>query len=158
MNCRWARRRLTEYDLGALSPRQRERVAEHLHGCEACRSELAQLQSIASALGPMPQAAPPRDLWPVIESRLCTRRRLTRWLGNAWEPAVAVGAAALLVLVLMYGSVAPSVSLPDMSFDAARDASTADESVMAVNWQRPFADDAALGLELALAEAGGDEG
>lgn len=166
MNCKQVRRRLNEHDLGALPEAWAAQVAAHLEGCADCRRELEQYRRIAAAVGRSPQGTvasklqpasrPVPDLWPVVRARLKPRRRVVVWAQNAWEPALAVAAAVLIALVVFHGTVLPGIAPASTSFDPATTA-TADEQLVAMRWQQPMADQAALGMSLALLEAGGED-
>lgn len=157
MKCRQVRPKLNEYDLGALPEREAELIQQHLEGCAACLGELQRLQAITAAMGTLPQAEPPANLWPGVAARLRPRRHLLTWLGDAWEPALAVAAALLLAFVLLRGIAAPAIAPPDLSFQVAQAAEQDDDQLVGVGWQRPFADETALGVKLALLETEGDE-
>lgn len=73
---------------GELRDADLERVQTHLAGCEACRTELARLETSRVALDlAMPPAAPP------------TRSRRVRW--------IAAGLAAAAVLAVVLTSTSP---------------------------------------------------
>lgn len=159
MNCRQVRGKLNEYDLGVLPEAVGRQIEDHLASCEGCRRELAAYRRLGTALGPGPRdesspASGPGDLWPAVRSRLRPRRPGVAWVQATWEPALAVAAAALVAVILLHGTVAPDVAPADMSF--AADTQMSDEVLVAVGWQQPMSDEAALGMSLALLDSGGD--
>jgi len=134
-------------------------VEDHLAHCEGCRRELEAYRRLGAALSArstdgVGAGAGPPDQWSAVRSRLRPRRAATAWVQAAWEPALAMAAAALIALALLHGTVAPSVAPADMSF--ATDTQMGDEMLVAVGWQQPMSDEAALGMSLALLDSGGD--
>jgi len=63
---------LSAYADGALSPDKAHALEQHLSGCEACRTELDELRSIASAVRDMPKAEVPRSF--VLTPNMLERR------------------------------------------------------------------------------------
>ncbi len=167
MNCKQVRKRLNPYDLGALPAVLAEQVKAHLDGCEDCRRELEQYRRVAAAAGrprtatvdgAQRAASPPvPDLWPAVRARLKPRRRAVVWMQNAWEPALAMAAAVLIALVMLHGTVLPGITPANTSFDLAA-TGVADEQLVAVGWQQLMSDEAALGMSLAMLDAGGTDG
>ena len=158
MTCRLARKKLNLYDLGALGEAESRDVARHLEGCAECRAELEALRSVTAALGRIPDAPAP-DMWHAVRSNLHPRRASSAWVWEVWEPAAAVAAGVLLVAVLMYGSLAPGLTPPQMAAATVGEemiAAGLDEQTVAVGWLQPLADDAVLGLHLALVDPEGD--
>ena len=157
MSCRRVRPLLGDYNLGVLAERETRRVEAHLEQCERCRRELAELRELDVLLGTLPDARPPRDLWPTVKARLRPRNRLTALLADLWQPALAVAAAVVLALIINSASLAPQFDTPvSVSAAAALQAEAPDEQLGAGGGEHPFADDAALGLSLAMLEAGGE--
>jgi len=70
MNCQAASDRLGEYLDGELTDELRAQVQVHLDGCDACRQELARLQTLVADLQAEPVPSAPPELWTVIERRL----------------------------------------------------------------------------------------
>lgn len=157
MNCRHVRRHLNAYDLGALDEATRRKVAAHVEGCAACRAEWGRVRAVGRALGALSEADSPAHLWPGISRRLRPRRRLSAWVWEVWEPVAAVATGVLLVFAIMYGAVAPRLGPPDVSFEAVQTRIADDAQEVAAGWQHPLADEAVLGLQLALWEGEGDE-
>lgn len=172
MNCRQVRQKLNEYDLGVLPEALAAQVEAHVEGCANCRQELEEYRRIAASVGRSSaataddavgrssratDAAPVPDLWPAVRARLKPRRRAVVLMQNAWEPALAVAAAALIAAVLFHGTILPGVTPADTSFDLAANVAS-DEQLVAVSWQQPMSDEAALGMSLALLDAGGGDG
>jgi anti-sigma-K factor RskA len=104
--------------LGTLDAGETEAFAEHLPGCQACRSELAELSALPGLLADVPAAAvPPPDLeqrtFAAIEAAAATaaatvvpihKARSARRL--APRRALVVAAAAVVVVALGVGVLA----------------------------------------------------
>ena len=97
MRCEEVRGRLDDWVEGALGEVEREALAAHLAGCDACRVEARALEALLAAAADLPrEIRPPRELWSGIDPRLAASERPRR----AGLPAWALVAAALaLVLV-----------------------------------------------------------
>lgn len=95
------RQSLGAYALGALDPREAERVAAHVETCAECREELAGLNDVRSALGAVPPEAfldgPPEG------GDLLLRRTLRRARADSGhiERSRWLVAASFLVLALV---------------------------------------------------------
>ena len=71
MTCDEVRGRLDEWVEGSLDEREKEAIAAHLAGCEACRDEARALEALLAAAAELPrEIRPPRDLWNGIDARL----------------------------------------------------------------------------------------
>ncbi len=120
---------LGAYALGALPQDEAERVRRHLQACPVCRAELDGLRAAVDGLpASVEQVEPPPELkqrlMAIVESEAALLRaageaadrpaaetappRWRRWLAEPpWRPAVAVGLAcaiAVVVIVLSAGS------------------------------------------------------
>lgn len=97
---------LVGHVLGALEPRQEDRVAKHSRGCERCTAELRRLAPAVGALAEsVEQVEPPESLRqslmaavhaeeaPSAAEPVTPRRERVR--GFLWRPAAVVGATAL---------------------------------------------------------------
>ncbi|MFB0536037.1 MAG: anti-sigma factor [Anaerolineae bacterium] len=90
-----------------LSTVERAAVEAHLAGCDACRAELASLQTLFTALGALQPEALAADLTPLVlrgvaaERRRTVRRRRISWLVPALQ-----GAAVVLLLVFGWSALA----------------------------------------------------
>lgn len=62
--------RLSEYLDGELEEAERAACAAHLEGCESCSGTLEELRRLVGEAALLGDAAPDRDLWPEIASRL----------------------------------------------------------------------------------------
>lgn len=99
---------LGSYLAGVLDAAARGELEAHLHHCDACRSELAELSALPRLLARLTPAeldegplTPPASLLPGLlsrahEAQTGARRRLWRWRAAA----AALGAAAVVVVVL----------------------------------------------------------
>jgi hypothetical protein len=106
--CRQTRDRLDDLFDELLTAAEHREVEAHLAGCEACREELANLESLVTEAQLLPrEIAPERDLWPGVEARLSPKPRslsdrLAVLLGSwseLFSPQALAAAAAALVLV-----------------------------------------------------------
>ena len=71
MTCEEVRGRLDEWVEGVLEEGDRQAVAAHLAGCDACRAEVRALEALRAAAAGLPrEIRPPRNLWPGIDARL----------------------------------------------------------------------------------------
>jgi anti-sigma factor RsiW len=148
MKCR-TNQKLAAYQVGALNPHERAEVERHLHGCAACRAEMAALERTAQLLRPMPTADAPPQVWAHVARQLTPRhagRRVAVPQRRNWMPAFA---AAILVLI-----VALAVVLPLMHghFAGAPSEVAYADLQLAAAWDTPLADKAALGLALLATE------
>lgn len=64
------RDRLSEYLDDELDGAERAEVEQHLSGCDACRSTLAELRRVVERARQLGDPAPEMDLWPAISSRI----------------------------------------------------------------------------------------
>lgn len=155
MRCEQVRKRLAEYQLGALAEAEAEAVCAHLQECARCRAELAALQRLDALLAPAESVSAPPDLWARIQPRLRPRRAL--W----WQPllvpprpAIATAAAVLMaafgVWLALRGPTAPGPAPETL-------ASSYQEHQIVAEWSQPFADDAALGAMFASLNGDGAE-
>jgi len=111
-----------EYLDGTLPDSMRALAGEHLRTCEACRSELGELQSLFAALAHLPEARLARDMSPQVLSRL-PQGRSARTPASAVQLGAAAGVLGFL-LVRLAESIgvppAPAVDLGSiLSFGAA---------------------------------------
>ncbi len=87
-----------EYVDGTLTARDRASVEAHLADCAACRAAVAELRALVAGAGRLPRSIePPRDLWPVIGSRIGQR---ATWNVQRLRWRAALAAAAVLVIAL----------------------------------------------------------
>ena len=95
------RRDLSAYLDDMLSERARRRLEAHLHSCEVCRQELAELRVTVEALGSLPMAEAPRSFTlaaaPVAEVR---PRPAARRLEFGLRLATATAAFALALVMI----------------------------------------------------------
>ena len=114
--CREWRESLGAYALGQLSEDERAGLDAHLEGCSECRTELAELESVARV---MPLADPERFAEPALppppglgerieatiagERRASGRRRRRLRLGLALGGATATAAAVAVLAIFVFG-------------------------------------------------------
>lgn len=140
MNCDRIREQLPECLAGRLDKAARETVIEHLEGCSACRSELADLGTVWRAMEPMNapepgsamrsrfhemleayqaglEQAPPRPIVPA--TTVAATKPRSKWL--AWwpsEPALQMALAAALLIAGVVGgryAAAPKHADPEIA-------------------------------------------
>ena len=98
MSCGRFSERLDDYVDGALDSQETRRYEQHLAECRSCASEVEQLRSLLISARRLPRAIePPRDLWPVIESRL---RSMPVRAAPARESSVWLQIAAVVALLV----------------------------------------------------------
>jgi predicted anti-sigma-YlaC factor YlaD len=98
MTCQELDARLDEWLDGLLSPPLAAEVEAHLASCAACRESARKLRQVLAHATALPRSvAPPRDLWPGIESRVA-RSGWSRLL--AWDNPTLLAAAAVVVGLL----------------------------------------------------------
>jgi hypothetical protein len=94
---------LSAYVDAALSREERLTVEAHLHACEACRSDIEQLQGVRSLLANLPERAPRRSL--------VARQVVPAWFAPArWLSSVAAAVFALVFVVSSSPVGAPATS------------------------------------------------
>jgi len=93
---------LPAYALGSLDAAEAQVIAQHLAGCQICRSELNAFQDVAGQLAlTAPQAEPSHDLKPRLMERIQSlspsRSRMERW--RFAGPSLPMGAIVGLILI-----------------------------------------------------------
>ena len=107
MMCPHMEAALNEYVDGTLTARDRVSVEAHLSDCAACRAAVAELRALVAGAGRLTRSIdPPRDLWPVIGSRI--RQRATWNVRRVWWRAALAAAAVLVVALGVYRLLPPS--------------------------------------------------
>lgn len=115
-------RHLSDYLDGTLDPALQRDIADHLAGCAACRTVLADLDAIqrtARALAAVP-VAPAADLWPGIAARLQGPREAVPPAGPPAQPPriawyrrrVTVGVPELALAASLAAAVGGAVLWP----------------------------------------------
>ncbi len=90
MNCREAQSKLPGYLDGAIRPRDRVSLREHLDGCAVCRKELSRYRLLAAHLANVTPIEPPADLVSQIHARAQQSR-------SPWAVVLRVWHRALLI-------------------------------------------------------------
>jgi Putative zinc-finger len=90
MNCSEAERHLPGYLDGAVQPRHRARVREHLSTCEGCRQQLETYRQMATHLAHVEPVSPPPDL--ALRIRVRASKTPAPWSGlqRLWSRAVMI--------------------------------------------------------------------
>lgn len=85
MNCREAQLYLPGYLDGAVRPRDRAHLRQHLDSCGTCRRELERYRVLGSHLAQLEPLAPPADL--ALKIRVRASRNVSAWAGvsSLWE-------------------------------------------------------------------------
>jgi anti-sigma factor RsiW len=101
----WADR-LSEYVDGELDRAARADAEAHLAACGRCAAMVEELRAVATRAAALPGLPPPAtDLWPAIEARLATPRRIlalpARGPGRRFSFTLPQLAAAALLLVML---------------------------------------------------------
>jgi anti-sigma factor RsiW len=153
--------RLSDYLDGELAPAEAAAIEQHLAGCAACASTLAELRAVTARAAALAPRVPAMDLWAGIEARLAPitpavrpiRPRLMRRVSFTMPQLVAAGLALMVmsgggVWVLQHGGRA--TELPPVSAT-----SSVDPAVIPAAVADPRYDDAIADLEQALAAGSG---
>ena len=69
-NCEQVRELLHDFHDAELSAKDHDSVQGHLDGCAACRSSLAEIQSLAALLKSLPRQEMTRDFADVLADRI----------------------------------------------------------------------------------------
>ena len=85
-------------------------AARHVDGCAQCSAEIEEFRRAASALRDLPPVATTSDLWPVVRTRIVSRRRRTFALG-----IVAAVASVVLVVTAVEHLRSPAPMTPAAS-------------------------------------------
>jgi predicted anti-sigma-YlaC factor YlaD len=150
MQCQEVERRLPDYGVGLLRPREEEAIASHLRACAACRSEWQALERVVSLVEEFGALEPPPGLWngvynrivedapervaPSLWRRLWTRP--VRWAGSA------VATAAILTTVWLTVNPLGLHGLPPNEADHALTAAMGEHAIASADGL--FADRAGL--------------
>lgn len=138
-------RKLSDYQVGLLSPPERERVAAHLEVCASCRKEYAALQRTAEMLQPMPLRGAPPEVWRGVQSRLKPRRKSVGHPLRLRRPALALAMVMLIVVMAVF-------MMPMLHHQANLPLAPSGDSYVAAQlsaaWDTPLSDSAAIGLAM----------
>jgi predicted anti-sigma-YlaC factor YlaD len=99
-----AKKDLSAYVNGELSPGESSRVAEHLLGCPACRNEFDLIKLGVKMAEQLPQFTAPDELWTELEasrSLLPERARVGHARSNIWRPQFAAAACLILFMAVV---------------------------------------------------------
>lgn len=99
---------LSAYCHGELPTAESRHVAEHLIGCNRCRTQFEEIKLGVKLAERLPQLSAPDSLWRDLQMRLAAEdttaaRKHSRVFSNAWRPGFA-GVAALLLLAVGVGA------------------------------------------------------
>ena len=107
-NCEQVRELLHDFHDAELSAKDHDSVQGHLDGCAACRSSLAEIQSLAALLKSLPRQEMTRDFADVLADRIDSGEDQGKVLQFKASP-VLIGVAAAACLMLL------AFSIPHMS-------------------------------------------
>jgi predicted anti-sigma-YlaC factor YlaD len=92
---------------GELSTVERAAVETHLAGCDACRTELASLRALFTALDALQPEALATDLTPVVLRGVAAERQRATWLRRiGWLVPALQGAAVVMLLFFGWSALA----------------------------------------------------
>lgn len=107
-NCEQVRELLHDFHDAELSAKDHDSVQGHLDGCAACRSSLAEIQSLAALLKSLPRQEMTRDFADVLADRIDSGEDQGKVLQFKASPVLIGVAAAACIMVLAF-------SVPHMS-------------------------------------------
>lgn len=93
MRCDEARELMSGYLEKSLTPSTSDRMAEHLAGCERCRSEVRNLAKTLRVIQSLPKKEPATDLWLEFSPKFAairaeigesTQERTVKHLSDLW--------------------------------------------------------------------------
>ena len=93
--------RLSDYLDDELDAAERRAVEQHLAGCDACRTTLAELRGVVARASTLPDTAPDADLWPGVWQQIGHRRSTPRRFSFTFSftlPQLAAAVFAVMVL------------------------------------------------------------
>ena len=93
---------ISAYCHGELSPEAARQFAEHIIGCEKCRSEFEEIKRGIKFAEQLPQLEAPESLWQGIEASLGKEARV-EVNRTTWRPRVAFAVAVALVILAALG-------------------------------------------------------
>lgn len=99
-NCEQVRELLHDFHDAELSAKDHDSVQGHLNGCAACRSSLAEIQSLAALLKSLPRQEMTRDFADVLADRIDSGEDQGKVLQFKASP-VLIGVAAAACLMLL---------------------------------------------------------
>jgi hypothetical protein len=101
MICGKVKTLLVDYAEGALSPRARRGVERHLSGCEACRSELANIRALRERISSLAPVERDEGFWERFNARLSDRLASEQDAPAVlvWRPLMPLATAAAVLLL-----------------------------------------------------------
>jgi predicted anti-sigma-YlaC factor YlaD len=100
MTCQELDTHLDDWLDGALPPSAAAEVEAHLAACDACHEAARRLRQVLAHAKALPgSVAPPRDLWPGIQSRIAHPSGWSRFF--TWDSPALLAAAAAVVVGLL---------------------------------------------------------
>lgn len=136
MQCEEVREQFADYVIDSVQEPVRFQIAQHLKGCEACRSEAEELKTLWMSLASIPAVQPGPELRARFDVMLEAYRhgldhaasislwqRLNSWIGAWWprQPVFQFGAAvALLAIGITAGLVSRPAPVPQTTNEVAQ--------------------------------------
>lgn len=154
---------LAEYSVGALDANAVEAVEAHIASCAACRAELEMLEATGALLQPVKMIDAPAELWASIKAELAPREQTRPAMQWFWRPAIGLAAAAVLIIAVVFvepalrGPADPGTTPPQISVVEAGEGTVFAETQLVAAWDQPLADEASLGLAMAVLEPDGND-
>ncbi len=161
MDCRDARRQVTEYAAGRLAPDAWHAMREHLRGCQECRQVLGRVDSLAGLAARLPDAPVPVDLSRHLLAAARARQaaRAIEWNPLLWWRMASLSlrwATLTLGLIgLLLGGATASVVWSGASPDPWVAADPLERH--AIDYLADAPDGSLAGSYLALQQGGGEE-
>ena len=126
MKCNKAQLRLSEYIDGTCSEAENALIEEHIGYCDLCARALSDMKAAVQVFQAMPSIKAPLEFRSKVMARISDRTvaptnlwiRLTQSL--SWRPLVAMGGAAVLVLIVgvsFYSQKPVQTPISDTTFE-----------------------------------------
>jgi anti-sigma factor RsiW len=133
MRCSQVQKNLLSWFDKEMPFRDRERIEEHLAGCDSCRLQARAMRSLWDFVVPEPTPEIPSTFWPALRQRIRNRKTKTELIRFRpvrsfvrWVPAAAV--AGLVVLAVWTGLFLGKVPGGDL-FTPSRDGVSPDDRI-----------------------------
>jgi hypothetical protein len=152
-SCEWTRSRVTAWQEGQLSPRERQQIVNHVARCPECAEYFPGVAKIRGALKALAPRMPSAELnmrLRVLASHEASRKRQLRrgrfaawrhrvnmWMGDLMRPLAIPTAGGFAAALLLFSMLAPSLAVRGASVDIA-DKPTVLYTVASIKSSLPF--------------------